>query len=127
MLDLSSLNEAQREAVTAAFSDFACPQLFISARSGQGLDALRALLVRESHIPDATANPVIITNVRHYDCLLRAREAIQRVVPALQSGVSGDLVSQDIRECLYHLSDIAGEVTTDDVLSTIFRNFCIGK
>ena len=122
-----SLTGPQREAVTAAFSDFACPQLFISARSGQGLDALRALLVRESRIPDATANPVIITNVRHYDCLLRAREAIQRVVPALQSGVSGDLVSQDIRECLYHLSDIAGEVTTDDVLSTIFRNFCIGK
>ena len=122
-----SLTGPQREAVTAAFSDFACPQLFISARSGQGLDALRALLVRESRIPDATANPVIITNVRHYDCLLRAREAIQRVVPALQSGVSGDLVSQDIRECLYHLSDIAGEVTTDDVLSTIFRNFCVGK
>lgn len=122
-----SLTASQREAVNAAFRDFECPQLFISARDRQGIDNLRELLITESRISEVSANSIIITNVRHYDCLLRAQSAIQRAIVALQSDVSGDLVSQDIRECIYHLSDIAGEVTTDDVLSTIFQNFCIGK
>lgn len=56
-----------------------------------------------------------------------ALEAIHRVQEGLNSSLSGDFISQDLRECIFHLSDIVGEVTTDQVLGNIFRHFCIGK
>jgi len=70
---------------------------------------------------------VIVSNVRHYEALDKARKALQRVAEGLASGLSGDLLSQDLRECLHHLTDIIGEVSTPDVLENIFKHFCIGK
>ena len=65
--------------------------------------------------------------MRHYEALTRALESIHRVQEGLAAQLSGDFVSQDLRECLFHLSDIVGEVTTDQVLANIFQHFCIGK
>ena len=70
---------------------------------------------------------VIVTNTRHYEILKSAHEAIVRVQQGLDQGITGDFLSQDIRECLHYLSEITGEVSTDEVLGHIFKNFCIGK
>jgi tRNA modification GTPase len=70
---------------------------------------------------------VIVTNVRHYEALKKSLEAILRVTDGLESGISGDLLAQDIREVLYYLGEITGNISTDEVLGNIFKNFCIGK
>lgn len=101
--------------------------LFISAKEATGEEELEHLLVESANLPSVTQNDVIVTNVRHYEALTHALEAIQRVQNGLTMGLSGDFLSQDIRECIFHLNDIVGEVTTDMVLHNIFKNFCIGK
>ena len=68
-----------------------------------------------------------MTNLRHYEALMEALVAIRRVQEGLNNHLPGDLISQDLRECLYHLADIAGAVTSDEVLHSIFSRFCIGK
>ena len=73
------------------------------------------------------SDTVIVTNARHYQALTRACDAITRAITDLENGLSGDLLDQDIRECLYWLGEITGEVTTDDILGEIFAHFCIGK
>lgn len=70
---------------------------------------------------------VIITNARHYEALTHAREAIMRVIEGLKTGISGDFLAQDIRECLHYLGEITGVISNDEVLGHIFKNFCIGK
>ncbi|MCI5663428.1 MAG: tRNA uridine-5-carboxymethylaminomethyl(34) synthesis GTPase MnmE, partial [Mediterranea sp.] len=100
--------------------------LRLSAKQHQGLADLEHALIRAARLPEISQQDVIVTNARHYEALTHALEAIHRVQEGLQSQLSGDFISQDIRECIFHLSDIAGEVTTDDVLSNIFKHFCIG-
>lgn len=99
----------------------------ISAKHKEGIDRLEALLVEAAQIPSVSRDDVIVSNVRHYEALTHALDAIRRVREGLDDGLSGDFISQDLRECLFHLSDIIGEVTTDEVLGNIFRHFCIGK
>jgi len=70
---------------------------------------------------------VIVTNIRHYEALSKALVAIQRTISGLQSNISGEFLAQDIRECLYYLGSITGQITTDEVLGNIFKHFCIGK
>ena len=85
------------------------------------------MLVNCAHLPEITQADIIVTNVRHYEALTHALDAIQRVQLGMERGISGDFLAQDIRECIYHLSDIVGEVTTDDTLQFIFKHFCVGK
>ena len=99
----------------------------LSAKQGIHIDRLRSLLAESAHLPRISQADVIVTNVRHYEALNRALDAIHRVQAGLSTGLSGDFISQDLRECIFHLSDIVGEVTTDEVLGNIFRNFCVGK
>ena len=99
----------------------------LSAKRKEGIDQLQSLLIEAAHLPALSSSDIIVTNVRHYEALTRALEAIRRVQEGLSTGLSGDFISQDLRECIFHLSDIVGEVTTDEVLGDIFRNFCIGK
>lgn len=100
----------------------------ISAKNRKGIAELQKLLVRAAALPEVTQNDVVVSNVRHYEALSHALEAIHRVQDGMAMGFSGDLVSQDLRECLFHLAEIVGgEITNDEVLGNIFRNFCIGK
>ena len=100
----------------------------ISAKNRKGIAELQKLLVRAAALPEVTQNDVVVSNVRHYEALSHALEAIHRVQDGMAMGLSGDLVSQDLRECLFHLAEIVGgEITNDEVLGNIFRNFCIGK
>jgi len=70
---------------------------------------------------------VIVTNTRHYHALVRAGEAIDRTLQGLENGLTGDLLSQDIRECMHYLGEITGEISTHEVLGEIFSHFCVGK
>lgn len=100
----------------------------ISAKNGINIDALKNLIIATTGITASTANDVIITNIRHFEALTNALTAIQRVNKGISIGLATDLISQDLRLCLFHLSEITGgEITTNEVLSNIFKNFCIGK
>lgn len=117
----------QKEELAAMFSDIEAEKLFISAKKRENITALEEILVQEAALPEISQNDIIITNARHYEALTRALASIHRVQEGLQSGLSGDLVSEDLRQCIFHLSDIVGDVTNDEVLGNIFKNFCIGK
>lgn len=101
--------------------------IVISAKKREHIEELQQLLIAAANLPTVTPNDVIVTNIRHYEALTNALEAIHRVQEGLANNLSGDFVSQDIRECIFHLSDIAGEVTNDMVLGNIFEHFCVGK
>ena len=124
------INETQKNELTSQFSEHIGSEIesiFISAKQRQHTDELQQKLIAAAHLPTVTQNDVIVTNVRHYEALTRALDAIHRVQEGLDANISGDFLSQDIRECIFHLSDIAGEVTNDMVLQNIFAHFCIGK
>ena len=102
--------------------------VYISAKNNIGVETLEQTLLKCAAMPDTdNANEVIVTNARHYEALIRASEAITRAIDGLQMGISGDFVSQDIRECMHYLGEITGEITTDQILGSIFTRFCIGK
>ena len=103
------------------------PVLPLSAKCGTHLDHLHALLLEAARLPETSQADIIITNARHYEALTHALDALHRVQDGLSSHLPSDLISQDLRECIFHLNDIVGEVTTDEVLENIFRNFCVGK
>ncbi|MGB0480479.1 MAG: tRNA uridine-5-carboxymethylaminomethyl(34) synthesis GTPase MnmE [Flavobacteriaceae bacterium] len=101
--------------------------LTISAKTGEGVEALKKQLFGLVQMGKLHNNDTIITNARHYDALRQALDNIQKVQHGLQTGLSGDLLAIDIREALHHFGRITGEISTDDLLGNIFANFCIGK
>jgi len=118
----------RRSEMTHTFEEVDAPKLFLSAKNRMGLDELEALLVETAALPEISQNDVIVTNIRHYEALVRALESIHRVQDGLLMNLSGDFVSQDLRECLSHLAEIVGGAfDVEDVLGNIFKNFCVGK
>ena len=114
--------------LTSADSGMNYEMISIAAKQREGITELQKLLVKAAALPEVTQNDVVVSNVRHYEALSHALEAIHRVQEGMSIGLSGDLVSQDLRECLFHLAEIVGgEITNDEVLGNIFKNFCIGK
>ncbi|MBT8185353.1 MAG: tRNA uridine-5-carboxymethylaminomethyl(34) synthesis GTPase MnmE [Eudoraea sp.] len=101
--------------------------LFLSAKTGEGVEALKAQLLNFVNTGALRNNETIVTNSRHYDALLKALEEIQKVQQGMDEGLSGDLLAIDVRQALYHFGEITGEITSDDLLGNIFANFCIGK
>lgn len=108
----------------------------ISAITGDGIPLLLKALVRAAAIPELSENETVISNLRHYEALTHAQESLQRVIKGLSPTdscdkdlqIPVDLITQDLRECLHHLATITGsEITSDEVLGTIFRTFCVGK
>ena len=107
---------------------YGIPTISISAANEIGLDTLRDKIFELSDIPEIHANDVIVTSARHYHSLIHALDCIDRIEQGLSLGLSGDLLSEDLRLCITHLSDIVGgTITTDEVLSNLFSHFCIGK
>lgn len=101
--------------------------VFLSAKMETGIAQLEQKLLSLVDSGKLSSGETIVTNSRHYDSLLKALEEIQKVKEGMEMGLSGDLMAIDIRQSLYHLSEITGSVTTDDLLGNIFSNFCIGK
>jgi tRNA modification GTPase len=114
------------EATSAALGATApFPLLPFSAVASGSLAPLHAALV-EAAVPGHSAD-VVISNVRHYEALVLSRAALCRVVVGLADGLPADMVTQDLRESLHYLGLITGEITTDEILQTIFSRFCVGK
>ena len=101
--------------------------LYISAKQHADIELLKQHLIRSAALPEVSQNDVIVTNVRHYEALTHAREAILRVIDGLEQNIPGEFLSQDIRECMHYLGEITGQITTEDILGSIFSRFCIGK
>lgn len=104
------------------------PTVHISAKFGTGIDILEQAIYQAADIPTLSDTDVIVTNARHYDALVRAQQSIQRVIDGLEQQLSGDLLSEDLRLALEQLSEITGgQITPNEVLGNIFKNFCVGK
>ncbi|RSK40281.1 tRNA uridine-5-carboxymethylaminomethyl(34) synthesis GTPase MnmE [Mangrovimonas spongiae] len=99
----------------------------LSAKTGFGVESLTHSLLELINQGALRNNETIVTNTRHYDALLKALEEIKKVSEGIDEGLSGDLMAIDIRQALYHLGEITGQVTNDELLGNIFANFCIGK
>ena len=99
----------------------------ISAKTGSGIADLRANLAATQRNLLADSDTTLVTNQRHVQALTDARTSLLRVRSGLAAGLPTDLAAQDIREAIYHLGSIVGEISTDEVLGNIFANFCIGK
>lgn len=102
--------------------------LRVSAKYNQHIDELEKTIYEAADIPTLTETDVIITNARHYDALVRARQSLSHVLDGMRSGLSGDLLSEDLRDVLSNLAEITGgQITPNEVLGNIFKNFCVGK
>lgn len=101
--------------------------IFIAAKKKQNLDELIEAMIYSVNIEAVDQEDVIVTNVRHFEILKNAHEAIVSVLNGLDTGTTGDFLAQDIRECLQYMAEITGEISTHEVLGHIFKNFCIGK
>ena len=100
----------------------------ISAKQKLGITSLKELLINsQKQNITIDSNATLVTNARHYQALLDAQIALYRVEDGLASTIPTDLVAQDIREALYHLGSIVGEINTEEILGNIFSRFCIGK
>lgn len=103
-------------------------QINISAKTKQGIEQLKTQLSLLLPDADIMAGSAIVSNIRHLKALQSANDDINRVLEGLQTDLPTDLVSQDLRSCLYHLAQITGdEIQTDEVLGNIFKHFCVGK
>lgn len=100
----------------------------ISAKTGSGLPELTEALAEIGRRITGDTDETLVTNIRHYEALVRAATTLGRVRDGLKvATLPPDLIAQDLREALYHLGEIVGEISTDEVLGNIFRKFCIGK
>ena len=125
-----SLDESKRTTITHELQKLMLGNghiINISARQHTNIGNLLNLLRQAASLPENDTNEVVVTNARHYEALYNAGQAITRAIDGLQQGISGDFISQDIRECMHYLGEITGEITTTDILTQIFSHFCIGK
>ncbi len=114
-------------AVLALYQQAFPDLVLISALNNLGLDVLTVKLINtvQLHLPSET--DVVVSNLRHVEALRLAEAALERALTGLHNGLTGDFLALDIRHGLYHLGEITGEITTDDLLGNIFSRFCIGK
>ena len=105
------------------------PIIYGSAKNGLGIDDLKNKLeqIQKDRVSASRSGDTMVSNVRHYNALCSAWEALKLVRAGLDSGISTELVARDLRDVLFHLGSITGEISTDEVLGNIFKKFCIGK
>lgn len=121
------LTEAEMESKSHVLSHLKAERIYISAKNHQNTNKLHQMLIDAAALPAIAEGDVIVTNLRHYEALTRALEAIRRAKEGQKSGITSDFISQDIRECMFYLGEITGQISTDEILGNIFKNFCIGK
>ena len=101
--------------------------LYISAKENIGIETLKDKLRSTVDTSSLDSSSVVVSNMRHYEALSLANEALRDAKRALAMHLSGDLISEDIRRIIRHLGEITGDITSDDILQSIFSKFCIGK
>lgn len=100
---------------------------YMSAKNPEDVDSLKQKIRRSTDTPKLDGNTVLVSNIRHFEALMHAKESLEQVKKGMDSKLSADLLAQDLRQALYHIGNITGEVTTGEILNTIFSRFCIGK
>jgi tRNA modification GTPase len=100
--------------------------VLISAFNGHNIDALKDKVIASLQLKEVKQGDVLVTNLRHYQGLLEANKSLDRVLEGMMNQVTGDFLAMDIRQSLHHLSEITGEITSEDLLDSIFSKFCIG-
>lgn len=124
---VDTISADRKYAKELVLRDSVSDRVFISAKYEQGTNQLEQILMDASAIPEISEQDIIVTNMRHYEALQKALAAIQRVTEGIYLQLSGDFLSQDIRECMYYIGEITGQIYTDEILGNIFSKFCIGK
>ena len=99
----------------------------LSAKKGQGLDELKELFLKHVRSLQTGESDIVVTNARHVEALTKARLALLSAKKGVEEGISGELLATDLRQAQYHLGEITGKITVEDLLGTIFSRFCIGK
>jgi len=117
----------EREVLNLLFEQFEGERIYISARDRINTKGLQKALVAAAQLPEINPGDVVVSNIRHYEALQQAHAAICRVIDGIEAGISGDFLSQDIRECMHYLGEITGSISNDEILANIFGKFCIGK
>jgi tRNA modification GTPase len=121
------LNKVDQITDLSAFQ-VAIPDLIsISAKNRSGLTDLESALLNVIGLDQVSTSGTLVTNLRHYQQLLQTQETLEGVLSALKTGLTGDLIAQDLRYALHHLGEITGQISNDDLLKNIFGKFCIGK
>ena len=121
------ISASQQEEFNSILPELDAKRLFISAKEQLNTNQLQELLVSTAAIPSIGEEDVIVTNMRHYEALKKAEDAIIRVREGIESDITHDFLAQDIRECMFYLGEITGHISTDEILGNIFSKFCIGK
>ena len=124
---VDKLSETELATIVAELVTYNSQLVTLSAKEKQGIEDLKNKLISFVDTGALRNNETIVTNTRHYDSLLKSLEEIQKVKHGLQTNLSSDLMAFDIKQALYFIGEITGEVTNDELLGNIFANFCIGK
>ncbi len=125
---IDRLNDEEIDSLREWFKRYDHEKIEISAKRETNTDHLRDVIFEAAQVPEISSSDLIVTNMRHYEALTKAKNAIELTIEGLENQTSADFVAQDVRECLFHLAEITGgEITSDEILSTIFSRFCIGK
>jgi len=124
---IDKIAEDEREVLDQLFQQFEGDRIYISAKDRINTEGLQKALVLAAQLPTIQPGDVVVNNVRHYEALQNALAAIRRVIDGIDTGITGDFLSQDIRECMHFLGEITGAISNDEILGNIFGKFCIGK
>ena len=124
---IDKIENEEREVLTQLFEQYEGQRIYISAKNRINTDELQNALIEAAQMPEIHPGDVVVNNIRHYEALKNAHAAISRVIDGLNSGISGDFLSQDIRECMHFLGEITGQISNDEILGNTFSKFCIGK
>ncbi|MDZ7738457.1 MAG: tRNA uridine-5-carboxymethylaminomethyl(34) synthesis GTPase MnmE [Bacteroidales bacterium] len=130
LLVINKIDKVSQKDIDTLVSDLECPDsqcMLISATGGKGIPGLITGLISllESAVPDEQS--LVVTNIRHYKALSECSESLERVLKGLDEGLPEDLIAIDLRQAIHYLGEITGQISTDEILGNIFRNFCIGK
>ena len=131
IITINKIDKQEKDSANKLFSNLqslTSHPLSISAKFGTNLNELESAIYQAANIPALQENDVIVTNARHYDALTRAQAHLQRVLEGMSQNISGDLLSEDLRQVLDTLAEITGgQITPNEVLGNIFKHFCVGK
>ena len=126
--DLTEPTNKQSHAATSHDSTYTYHEIAISGKYNLGINQLETLIYKVADLPEITENTTIVTNARHYDALTRAHASLLRVQEAMAMNLSGDLISEDLKDTISILAEITGDqITPQETLHNIFKHFCIGK
>lgn len=121
-LDQEALNELKSK-----INDNNEQYIYLSAHKAEGIPDLISQLTELIKYSGSDSQSLIITNLRHYDALIHCSESLGRVLDSLNNNIPEDLVAMDLRQAIHYLGEITGQISTDEILGNIFKNFCIGK